>query len=211
MLHGTVTHRTAAVLVLAAIAAGCTEPAPGPQADAPAAARRAPEGEPGGEPLVVFMDSAHPARVYDEETLAAGRTNADLLAERLGDLPIRGIRETIGPGWRRDGAIAALEPELIVIHYSGFRDEDGSGPRERLRDFLTRFGNSDTEFVIYSRTRGAALDEAVGELLAQTGTENPSLAARVHVFGLDDHGQRSWLSPPTTEALRGLVMEVLEP
>ncbi len=162
-------------------------------------------------PLVVFMDSAHPARVYDEETLDAGQTNADLLAERLGDLPIRRISETISPAWRRDGVIAALEPELIVIHYSGFREEDGSGPRERLRYFLTQFGASETEFVIYSRTGGAALDETVRDLLQEAGTEHPSLPARVHVFGLDDHGERSWLSPPTIEALRERVMAVLEP
>ena len=152
VLHGPVARQVAAALLLAAAASGCTETSPGSRADAPAAERTE-------VPLVVFMDSAHPARVYDEETLDAGQTNADLLAERLGDLPIRRISETISPVWRRDGVIAALEPELIVIHYSGFREEDGSGPRERLRYFLTQFGASETEFVIYSRTGGAALDE----------------------------------------------------
>ncbi len=187
MPYGPVTRSTAAILLLAAVVAACTE-----------------------EPLVVFMDSAHPARVYDEETRGAGQTNADLLAEYFGDLPIRRVSEAISPAWQRDAAIAALEPDLVVIHYSGFREEDGTGPRERLRDFLAHFGDSETEFVIYSRTRGSVLDEAVGELLAQTSAEHPSLLSRVHVFGLDDHGERSWLSPPTIEALRESVVEVLE-
>ena len=204
VLQSPVARQVAAALLLAAAASGCTDTFPGRQADAPAA-------EPTEAPLVVFMDSAHPARVYDAETLEAGLTNADLLAERLGDLPIRPISETISPAWRRDGAIAALEPELIVIHYSGFREEDGSGPRERLRYFLTQFGASETEFVIYSRTGDAALDEAVQDLLQEARTEHPSLPARAHVFGLDDHGERSWLSPPTIEALRERVMAVLEP
>ena len=175
----------AAALLLAAAAAGCT-----------------------GEPLVVFMDSAHPARVYDEETRALGLTNADLLAERLGDLPARTVSETISPAWERDGAITELDPELVVIHYSGFREEDGTGPRERLGAFIARFGKMETEFLVYSRTLGTVLDDAMAELLA--GAEHPSLLPRVHVFGLDDHGERSWLSTATLGALRERVMEILE-
>lgn len=186
MPYGPAARSTAAIFLLAAIAAACTE-----------------------EPLVVFMDSAHPARIYDEETRDAGRTNADLLAEYLGDLPIRGVSEATSPAWRRDAAIAALEPDLIVIHYSAFREEDGTGPRERLRDFLAHFGDSGTEFVIYSRTRGPVLDEVLGELLVQTSAEHPSLLSRIRAFGLDDHGERSWLDPPTVEALRETVVEVL--
>ena len=182
------TRAAGAVLFIAAAAAACS-----------------------GEPLVVFMDSAHPARVYDEATRASGRTNADLLAERLADLPIRAVSETISPGWERDGAVAAMEPDLVVIHYSGFREEDGTGPRVRLRDFISGFGDAETEFLVYSRTLGTVLDEAMAELLQEAGAEDPSLAMRVQVFGLDDYGERSWLSPPTIEALRERVTEVLEP
>ena len=181
------TRRGGAALLLAALAAGCT-----------------------GEPLVVFMDSAHPARVYDEETRALGRTNADLLAERLGNLPARTLSETISPAWERDGAIAALDPELVVIHYSGFREEDGTGPRERLRTFITRFGEMETELLVYSRTLETVLDDAMAELLAGVAAEHPTLLARVHVFGLDDHGERSWLSSTTLGALRERVTEILE-
>lgn len=177
----------AAALLLAAAAAGCT-----------------------GEPLVVFMDSAHPARVYDEETRAQGRTNADLLAERLGDLPARTVSETTSPTWERDGAIAELDPELVVIHYSGFREEDGTGPRERLGAFIARFGGMETEFLVYSRTLGTVLDDAMAELLAGAAAQHPTLLPRVHVFGLDDHGERSWLSAATLDALRERVMEILE-
>ena len=44
---------------------------------------------PAGEPLVILMDSPHPARVYDEETRAVNGTNADVLSDILLDLPIR--------------------------------------------------------------------------------------------------------------------------
>ena len=86
-------------------------------------------------PLVILMDSPHPARVYDEQTRAANATNADVLSDVLLDLPIRRQTESIEPEWRRDEEILRLSPDLIVIHYSGFRRDDGSGPRERLRLF----------------------------------------------------------------------------
>ena len=48
-------------------------------------------------PLVVMMDSPHPTRVYDEETLATNGTNSDVISDILLDLPIRRRRESIGP------------------------------------------------------------------------------------------------------------------
>ena len=39
-------------------------------------------------PLVIMMDSPHPVRVYDEETLEAAGTNADAISDILSDLPI---------------------------------------------------------------------------------------------------------------------------
>ncbi len=160
-------------------------------------------------PLVILMDSHHPARVYDEETRAANATNADVLSDVLLDLPIRRQRESIGPEWHRDEEILRFDPELIVIHYSGFRQADGSGPRERLRLLISFFGESDTRFLIYSRAAEAALRVAVNGLLADLYAEHPGLLERVSVFGLDDYGPPSWLSPLTTNPLKLRVKQIL--
>lgn len=168
------------------------------------------EREQAEPPLVVLMDSSHPARVYDEETRAVSGTNADVLSDVLLDLPVRRQRETIGPDWHRDEEILRFAPDLIVIHYSGFRQEDGSGPRERLRLFISFFIESETRFLIYSRTDEATLRAAVDELLADLEAEHPGLLGRVSVFGLDDYGPRSWLSPLTTNPLKLRVKEILD-
>ena len=163
----------------------------------------------GDVPLVVLMDSHHPARVYDEETLAANATNADVLSDVLLDLPIRRQRESISPEWRRDEEILQFDPDLIVIHYSGFRLEDGSGPRERLRLLISFFTDTDTQFLIYSRTIGVMLQNNMESLLVDLEAENPGLLERVSVFGLDDYGARSWLSPLTTNPLKLRVKQML--
>ena len=161
-------------------------------------------------PLVILMDSHHPARVYDEETRAANATNADVLSDVLLDLPIRRQRESIGPEWHRDEEVLRFNPDLIVIHYSGFRQEDGSGPRERLRLLISFFGESDTRFLIYSRAVEAALRGTVDGLLADLDAEHPGLLERVSVFGLDDYGSRSWLSALTTNPLKLRVKQILD-
>ena len=168
-------------------------------------------GDPGSEepPLVILMDSHHPARVYDEETRAANATNADVLSDVLLDLPIRRQRESIGPEWHRDEELLRFNPDLIVIHYSGFRQGDGSGPRERLRLLISFFGESDTQFLIYSRAVEAELRGRMDDLLADLDAAHPGLLERVSVFGLDDYGSRSWLSPLTTNPLKLRVKQIL--
>ena len=170
-----------------------------------------PAADPASEelPLVILMDSPHPARVYDEETLAANATNADVLSDVLLDLPIRRQTEPIGLDWGRDEEILRLAPALIVIHYSGFRDEDGSGPRERLRLLISFFGESDTRFLIYSRAADEALRQAMGDLLRDLDAEHPGLLERIDVFGLNDYGPPSWLSPLTTNPLKLRVKQIL--
>lgn len=159
-----------------------------------------------GPPLVVMMDSHHPARVYDEETLAADGTNADTISDILLDLPIRRQRESIGPEWRRDEEILQFDPDLIVIHYSGFRQEDGTGPRERLKLFISYFEDSDTRFLIYSRNSEAALRELVYDLLSDLSSD---LISRVDVFGLDDYGPGNWKSPLQANQLKLRVKDIL--
>ncbi len=164
----------------------------------------------GGQvPLVVLMDSHHPSRVYDEETRVANGTNADVLSDVLLDLPIRRQRESIGPDWHRDEEIRRFDPDLIVIHYSGFRQEDSSGPRERLRLFISYFAESDTEFLIYSRQSEEGLRETMDGLLADLDAQHPGLLGRVGVFGLTDYGPPSWRSPLTTNPLKLRVKEIL--
>ncbi len=160
-------------------------------------------------PLVVMMDSHHPRRVYDDETVAAGGTNADTISDILSDLPIRRQKEAVGPEWHRDEDILGFRPDLIIIHYSGFRQEDSSGPRSRLRLFIEYFADSDTRFLIYSRRDEAVLRDAVEELLTQLDREHPGLLERVHVFGLPDHGGLRWGDPATAASLKLLVKRIL--
>lgn len=168
-------------------------------------------GGPGQDalPLVILMDSHHPKRVYDEQTRAANATNADVLSDVLLDLPVRRQRESIGPEWHRDEEILRFAPDLIVIHYSGFRQEDSSGPRERLRLFISYFVEAETSFLIYSRGDGAWLRESMETLLADLEAEHPGLLGRINVFSLTDHGPPSWLSPLTTNPFKLEVKEIL--
>ena len=162
-----------------------------------------------GEPLVILMDSPHPARVYDEETRAVNGTNADVLSDILLDLPIRRQRESIGPDWHRDEEILQFDPDLIVIHYSGFRQEDGSGPRARLKLLISYFADSDTRFLVYSRAREEVLGQNMMDLLSDLDAEYPGLMSRVGVFGLSDYGPSSWLSPLTANPIKLRVKEIL--
>ena len=161
------------------------------------------------EPLVVLMDSPHPARVYDEETRADNATNADVLSDILLDLPIRRQRESISPDWHRDEEILQFDPDLIVIHYSGFRQEDGSGPREPLKLLISYFVESDTCFLVYSRADEEILGQNMEGLLADLEVEHPGLMSRIGVFGLNDYGPPTWLSPLTANPLKLRVKEIL--
>ena len=164
-------------------------------------------------PLVIIMDSSHPTRVYDKEVLDKGGTNADVISDILLDLPIRRQRETIGPLWHRDEEILQFQPYLIIIHYSGFRQdfiENRNLPRVRLKSFISFFLESDTRFLIYSRRSEKLLREQVDSILADLEIEHPGLLSRIDVFGLEDYGSYSWLTPITANALKLHVKEILE-
>ncbi len=161
-------------------------------------------------PLVIMMDSPHPDRVYDPETLAANGTNADVISDILLDLPIRRQRESIGPDWHRDEEILQFRPALIIVHYSGFRQTDTSGPRERLKMLISYFAESSTEFLIYSRAPGPWLREQMDELLMELAVAHPDLPARVHTFSLNDYGEFKWRDPMTASSLKLTVKQILD-
>lgn len=158
---------------------------------------------------VITMDSHHPSRVYDPETVEANGTNADVISDILLDLPIRGQRVSIGPDWHRDEKILQFDPDLNVIDYSGFRQEGASGPRERLKLFIQFSADTNTEFLVYSRQPERNLRRSMDRQLADLEVTHPGLLSRIHVFGLTDYGVRVWLSPLTANPLKLRVKEIL--
>src|SRR2546430_13654797 len=83
-------------------------------------------------PLVIMMDSPHPGRIYDDETIRASGTNADVISDILADLPIVRQKESGGPGWHRYDEVVSFHPDLIVMHYSTFRGSDADDPRPQI-------------------------------------------------------------------------------
>jgi len=160
--------------------------------------------------LVIVMDSPHPARVYDEETLSANGTNADVLSDILSDLAVRRQKEAIGPDWHRDEEILRFGPDLVIIHYSGFRQEDGSGPRTRLKLLIRFLAGSDTKVLIYSRAPESQLRANVDKLLQDLYEDYSGLRERIHVFGVTDYGPPKWLDAGTSGNLKLRVKDILD-
>lgn len=78
------------------------------------------------EPVVVLMDSPVERAVYDGETKAAGKTNAEVLQNKvLNNLPVRCVQVTISEDaskrdWRGENNVITHRPKLVVIHRSAF-------------------------------------------------------------------------------------------
>jgi hypothetical protein len=162
-------------------------------------------------PLVVMMDSPHPLRVYDKETLEANGTNADVISDILSDLPIRRQKETIGPGWHRDEEIKLFEPDLIVVHYSGFNAEASpTEPRDRLRTLIKFFADTPTKFLIYSRNPETTVNDNLSKLLADLYAEKSGLRQRIRGFGMTDHGPPRWINSASGAELKLAVKEMLQ-
>ena len=175
-------------------------------------------------PLVMMMDSPAPERVYDVETAEFNGTNADVISDILLDLPIQRQKEAIGAGWHRDEDIRRFEPDLVIIHLSAFCPK---APCEeflgRFRQFVEAFGESDTEFLVYSRGPdpwGAtcAADRScerrlrtyVDSVFAGSYREYPTLERRIHVFGIRDYGEPRWHNPAVSSAFKLRVRRLLE-
>ncbi len=161
-------------------------------------------------PLVIVMDSAHPARIYDEEVRNSGATNADILSDILADLPVRTQKELISPSWHRYEAITKFEPDLIVIHYSGFKQEDGSGDRPQLRLLMEYFQKSDTEFLVYSRASDAWLTNAMDKVMGNVYEDFPDLKTRVEIYPLLEYGEPHWKDPVSALGIKMMIKDMLE-
>ncbi|MBI4419416.1 MAG: serine/threonine protein kinase [Gemmatimonadetes bacterium] len=161
-------------------------------------------------PLVVMMDSPHPARVYDQETVQTSGTNADVISDLLLDLPIRRIKESIGPSWHRDVEVHRLKPALVVIHFSGFCQEECDVQRVRLRRFMEFFASERTEFLVYSRQPDDSLRMRMQGVLGDLLSTSPEFRQRVHTFGVTDYGPPRWRDPVTANALKLRVMKILK-
>ena len=162
------------------------------------------------QPLVMVMDSAHPARIYDAEIRDSGATNADILSDILADLPIRTQKELISPSWHRYEAMVKFDPDLIVIHYSGFKQEDGSGDRPQLRLLFEYFEKTDTEFLVYSRASDEWLSNAMNIVMEKLYTENPEFKSRVEIFPLLEYGGPHWKEQGPAQGIKLKIKDVLE-
>ena len=161
-------------------------------------------------PLVIMMDSPNPARIYDEETIRASGTNADVISDILADLPIVRQKESGGPGWHRYDELVSFNPDLIVMHYSTFRGSNADDPRPGLKTFLRYFADRPTRFLIYTRSSEAEVRHAVDSLMADVNAQHPGLLARITVFGTPDHGGGPhWRDPVTAGELKLAVKRIL--
>ena len=103
-----------------------------------------------------------------------------------------------------------FNPDLVLVHYSGFRQESSDGPRLKLKLLIEYFVDSETKFLIYSRAEEKMLREKVDGLLADLYNRKPDLVNRIEVFGLLDHGRPSWQDPIVASNLKLRVKEILD-
>jgi serine/threonine protein kinase len=161
-------------------------------------------------PLVMMMDSPNPGLVYDDETLAANGTNADVISDILADLPIRKQKETVGPEWHRDEEVLKFRPDLIIIHFSAFDPRRGFVPKDRIKVFIKFLADTPTKLLIYSRRPGARLRTEVDALLEDVYLQHPGLKQRVNVFGVSDYGPQRWRDRVTGTQLKLVVKDILK-
>ena len=165
---------------------------------------------PAAHPLVIMMDSPHPDRVYDEETIRASGTNADVISDILADLPIVRQKETGGPGWHRYDELLAFRPALVIMHYSTFRSSDSTDARPGLKTFLTYFADRSTRFLIYTRAHESEVKGIVDSMMGDVEAQHPGLLARIEYFGTPDHGGGPhWRDPVTAGELKLVVKRIL--
>jgi tRNA A-37 threonylcarbamoyl transferase component Bud32 len=143
-------------------------------------------------PVVVLMDSTHPARVYDSATIAEGGTNADDLTNALRDLPVVLVKENTNHTWNREEEVRLQTPALVVAHRSLFYNSTlGDNPDfapltapmawDKLELFMAfiAMGNPDTRFLVYSRGSWNIEDRPPEVWARDVGVRFPVLEGRV--------------------------------
>jgi len=160
-------------------------------------------------PLVIIMDSSYPDRVYDKEVRDDNGTNADILSDILSDLPLQAQKELISPNWNRYEAITKFEPELIMIHYSGFKQADASGARPKLKLLIEYFLNTKTQFLVYSRASEPWLNDKMSAILENLPNSTENLHERIHIFPLNEHGEPHWKDPVPAQLVKLKVKDML--
>jgi serine/threonine protein kinase len=175
-------------------------------------------------PVVVLMDSPHPARVYDPATLKAGGTNADDLTELLRDLPVKLLKETTGTSWRREDQVLNENPDLVVVHRSCFYDSTMLGnpdldakyfeqlyapAAEKLEMFLAyvALANPRTRFVVYSRGSWAT-DEARDAWASAMERRFPKIKGRLRAYKVP-LDRATFRQAQTAADIRDLVVQSL--
>jgi hypothetical protein len=191
----------------------------------------------GRVPIVVIMDTSAPRGVYEADTRDKGGTNADDLNELLRDLAVSIRKESIGATWEREDQVLSQDPDLIMVHRSGFFHAmnlefgfgypgDAKGFNEasarrlyELADnklvavlgFIGK-GNPGTKFVVYSRgTGGDWSDQKVrAAWVSKVEGRFPFLKGRVttvNVPGGPTGG--SFDDPETAQLFRQTVQDIL--
>jgi hypothetical protein len=190
----------------------------------------------GETPVVIIMDTFAPKGVYDQETRDNSGTNADVLNDVLRGLPIVIQKEAIGSTWDREDQILRQNPDLILIHRSGFfhsmnlemgfgyGDEPATLDERRwqllyeyadnkLQAFLgiVGQGNPNTVFLVYSRgTGGGSTDDYYIGWINQLEGRFPSLAGRVHAVVVPGGvGNATFRDPETARLVSQRVQSLL--
>lgn len=195
------------------------------------------DGGPVDTPIVILMDTSAPRGVYDQETRDNSGTNADVLNDILRDLPLVLHKEAIGSAWDREHQVLKQNPDLILIHRSGFFHsmsfELGLGYPDKPEQFdekrwqllyefadnkLIAFlgfigqGNPDTEFLVYSRgTGGGSSDEYYMRWRDHVEGRFPLLTGRVHTMVVPGGvGIATFRDPDTANLVRERVQSLLD-
>lgn len=177
-----------------------------------------------GPPVIVLMDSQHPARVYDPATRQAGGTNADDLTDLLRDLPVTLLKENTGSTWHREDQILRQNPSLILVHRSCFYDSTQLGdplldrkyagllyqwPADKLEAFMGYIaqGNPRTRFVVYSRQGWPSDAERIAWM---TGVERrfPAMKGRLASY-MVPLNRATFRNPETGDEIRKITVAML--
>jgi hypothetical protein len=173
-------------------------------------------------PVVVMMDT--PARPYDEEDRDLGLTNADVIADFLGDFGVLDLRkESTSPQWNREDTIVSWNPDLIIMHYGCFATGGikQAASYEKFESFLEYVASSTKSHVlVYSRGRQfwagsdqegrtVAILPSTSEFLRGYETRLP-LSGRITMLGFADAASASFRDPSVVRRVKLEVKRILE-